>query len=55
MLLKIFILLVAISAGVTLLIRQPQARRTGWIVTGSLVMLGLFTIQLLRTLDTMWR
>ena len=55
MLLKAFILLVAISLGVTLFVRQPQARRTGWIVVGSLVLLGLLAIQLLRTLDTLWR
>ena len=55
MLLKAFILLVAIARGVTLLIRQPQARRTGWIVVGSLVLLGLLAVQLLRTLDTLWR
>ncbi len=55
MLLKAFILLVAIALGVTLFIRQPQARRTGWIVVGSLVLLGLLAVQLLRTLDTLWR
>jgi hypothetical protein len=55
MLLKAFILLVALSAGVTLLIRRPQARRTGWILTGSLALLGLLAVQLLRMLDTLWR
>jgi hypothetical protein len=55
MLLKAFILLVVASFGVTLFIRSPQAKRVGWIVTGSLVLLGLLAVQLLRTLDTMLR
>ncbi len=55
MLLKALILLAMISLGATLLMRRPQSRRTGWIVTGSLVALGLLVIQILRTLDTMFR
>jgi hypothetical protein len=55
MLLKAFTLLVLASFGVTLFIRSPQAKRVGWIVTGSLVLLGLLAVQLLRTLDTMLR
>ena len=55
MLLKALILLVVVSLGVTLLLRRPQAKRMGWIVTGSLVALGLLAVQLLRTLDTLWR
>jgi hypothetical protein len=55
MLLKALILLVMISLGATLLMRRPQPRRTGWIITGSLVALGLLVIQILRTLDTMFR
>ena len=50
MLLKAFILLVAISLGVTLLLRRPQAKRVGCIVTGSLVALGLLAVQLLRSI-----
>ncbi len=46
MLLKALILLVMISLGATLLMRRPQSRRTGWIVTGSLVALGLLVIQI---------
>src|SRR4051794_4750707 len=52
MLLKAFTLLVVASLGVTLFIRSPQAKRVGWIVTGSLVLLGLLAVQLLRTLDS---
>ena len=55
MLLKAFTLLVVASFGVTLFIRSPQAKWVGWIVTGSLVLLGLLAVQLLRTLDTMLR
>ena len=55
MILKLFLFLVVASAGVTMLLRQPQARRTGWIVTGALVLIGLLVIQVLRTLDTRWR
>ena len=55
MILKLFLFLVIASAGDTTLVRQPQARRTGWIVTGALVLVALLVIQVLRTLDTMWR
>ena len=55
MILKIFLFLVVASLGVTMLMRQPQARRTGWIVTGSLALLALLVVQILRTIDTMWR
>ena len=55
MILKLFLFFVVASAGVTLLLRQPQARRTGWIVTAALMLIGLLVIQVLRTLDTMWR
>ncbi len=47
--------LVVSSAGVTILMRKPQAKRTGWIVTGGIGLTGLLIIQILRTLDTMWR
>jgi hypothetical protein len=50
MLLKAYTLLVVGSVGVTLFMRSPQAKRVGWIVTGSLVLLGLLAVQLLRTL-----
>ena len=55
MLLKAFALLVVASFAVTLFMRSPRAKRAGWIVTGSLVLLGLLTVQLLRTLDTKLR
>ena len=55
MILKLFLFLIVASAGVTMLLRQSQARRTGWIVTGALVLIGLLVIQVLRTLDTRWR
>lgn len=55
MILKLFLFLVMASAGITLLLRQPQARRTGGIVTGALMLIGLLVIQILRTLDTIWR
>ena len=55
MILKLFLLLVVPPARVTMLLRQSQARRTGWIITGSLVLIGLLVIQVLRTLDTIWR
>ena len=55
MILKLLVILVVASAGVTMLMRKPQAKRTGWIVTGSIVLIGLLIIQILRTLDTMWR
>jgi len=35
--------------------KLSQARRTGWIVAGSLVLIALLVIQVLRTLDAMWR
>ena len=53
--LKLFMFLVVVSLGVTMLMRKPQAKRTGWIVTGSLVLLALLVVQVLRTVDTMWR
>ncbi|HEX2554467.1 MAG TPA: hypothetical protein VHL98_12260 [Microvirga sp.] len=55
MLFKALTLLVLASLAVTFFLRRPQARRTGWIVTGALVLLGLLAIQILRTLDTMLR
>ena len=55
MILKLFILLIAASLAATMLLRQPQAKRRGWIVTGALVLLALLIVQILRTLDTLWR
>jgi hypothetical protein len=55
MILKAFIILVLVSLGATMLLRQPQAKRIGWMVTGSLVVLALLAVQILRTLDTLWR
>ena len=55
LLLKASILLVVVSLGVTLLLRQSQARRMGWTAIASLVALGLIAVQILRGLDTRWR
>ncbi len=50
-LLKAFTLLGVASFGIMLFIRSPQAKRVGWIATGSLMLLGLLAVQLLRTLE----
>ena len=55
MILKTFILLIGVLLAVSFLVRKPQAKLTGWIVVASLIALAILAIQILRTLDTLWR
>ncbi len=55
MILKTLILLIGVLLAVSFFVRRPQAKLTGWIFVVALIALGVLAIQLLRTLDTLWR
>ncbi len=56
MLLKILILVAAASFAVAIFTRgRRRLLPTAWLVAGSIILLVLLAIQILRTLDTMWR
>jgi hypothetical protein len=55
MILKTFILLIGVLLAASFFLRRPQAKLTGWIVVASLIALGVLAVQVLRTLDTLWR
>ena len=55
MILKTFILLIGVLLVASFLLRRPQAKLTGWIFVASLIAVGVLAVQVLRTLDTLWR
>ncbi len=56
MILKILIFVAVAAIAVALVTGgRRKALHAGWLVGGALVLLVLLTIQILRTLDTLWR
>jgi hypothetical protein len=55
MILKAFVLLVGVLLVVSLFLRPPRAKLTGWIAIAAIAAISLLIIQALRALDTMWR